>query len=255
MAEVATPTLKESIQAAVATEIKPPESEVPETSVVEPEKPVEIEKVDFTEELKSAQSLYNLLKDPEKGKEIALYLAAKFGVLPQGATKQEEKKVVKALTERLKEAIPESYRDLMGDWLPGVMEILKEEITGEVRGELSELQKVNIKREVDSEISEFYKTNPDAKLYDKEMAELAKRMPQGEGLSLQEYMSNLYTIASKNKEAGRSVKEVVDKINRNEKKSVVRGSEVSEKVVQMGSKLPTLKEAVRAASRGERLVK
>jgi hypothetical protein len=82
---------------------------------------------------------------------------------------------------------------------------------------------------------------------------LSDEMPHKPGSDMVKYLDRLYRLYTADVREGKAVKDAVDKINHRAKDDTnVRSAETSENTTSRGSKLPTLREAVTAAVRGEK---
>jgi hypothetical protein len=79
-------------------------------------------------------------------------------------------------------------------------------------------------------------------------------MPAAGDVTIEQYLDDIYYLVNRSATETKVVKETVEKINRNAKGAQrTPGTEINEDNIKKGSRIPTLKEAVEAAFRGERL--
>lgn len=247
MADDKNPTVQEAVKQAVQEENKP---------VVEETKVEEKRTIELTSEVEEALQLMAGLKDENLRPGIIQFLAERQGLLKKGQEVEDlSKKEQKTLKDRLLAKIPDQYKEVM-PWIADLIEegvsAGVEEKTKDLETRLQENMAREVRRTTDAEVDKFYSTHEDAKDFEKEMAALAKKMPQGEGVDMQEYLENLYIIASKNATGGKIVKETVQRINKNAKNDLGKGAESNTSTIKFGSKLPSVREAVNAAARGQR---
>lgn len=261
---MANPTLEESVDAAVAEETKTTPTEETKVEVKEEAKEqaketpklADLPKED--DETEAAVRLYRALKDPDIGKSIIQELATRAGILAteQGKT---AKQATKATVDILRENVPQEYHFLVEGFSKGIEAIIFQEIEKRVAPIQQTSQQAlerMVEKEVDTEINDFYRRNKDAEKFRGDIDKLSTKMPWGgpDTMPMKEYLDNLYTIVSKEETENKAVEKTVNRINKNAKdvRETSTGAQPTE--VKLGSKLPTLEEAIKAGFRNERLI-
>jgi hypothetical protein len=87
------------------------------------------------------------------------------------------------------------------------------------------------------------------------MMEKMKVLPASSGTDVNAYLDDIFTLVTRDTEAARTVKRTVTKIKQNAQdvsRTSGDGGTGNDKRVKVGSKLPSVKEAVAAAFRGEK---
>lgn len=272
-----TMNLNDSVAAAVKEHVTEPivEEKKVETEVKEEVKE-ESEKVEEKKEVKTEQLakdlspeevdkqrnaliLYESLLNPEKRKSVVEYLVREVGLDP---TKTGDIKTTKKSTaEFLKEKLGPIYGDMAEVLGPAFDELLEAKTTEKLKP-VEEKLRLDAERvaaqQADTAMESFFARNKISKAdqpdVEKKMMNKINQMPASGNITIEEYLDDIYHIVSRGKSETKIVKETVDKINRNAKEaSRTSGVEIDESRIKKGSHIPTLKEAVEAAMRGERL--
>jgi hypothetical protein len=202
-------------------EVEEVEEEVEEVEEEEEEEAGEEkeEEEDLDEDsLKEAKLLYKALADPKQSHEIIRSLAKKVGLLDDKSppTQKEAREGKKQILDIVKEELGEAYSGILGEKLSRIFEkVLTQEredqqaVHAQTQAELVNNQVEQVYDKLDKE------TKGEAKKFRASMEKLALEVQPAEGVSIEKYMRNLYTLAT----AGSTTKKVktnlADKINRN----------------------------------------
>lgn len=207
-------------------------------------------------ELKEAQNLYKLLKDPKTQKDVLRVLAKSAGIMedppetPQ-EVREEKKNLLKILEERL-------GPDLK--WLAPKLGGALEEILEQERETHAESFQAIERKEVENNVVQATaKLNRETKgefsKLENRMNELALEVLPAPGQSVEKYMRNLYAIASSEKGNKVDKSKLADKIIRNASnaservRSVNNGGQEPSTSNNKGDGKLTLKQAVAAAAK------
>jgi hypothetical protein len=202
------------------------------------------------------RELLDLLENPDTSQETLQLLAARLGftAVQKGATPAVARKSVRDI---FKSALGANYAQFGDVFGPAVEEAIKAGITAEtetLRAELRTSQENSAAREATSTVTSFQKefSISDATL--KLMNTQAEKTPMGAGYrgDLKAYLTDIHKIVKGSLTENSAVVKAVNKINRNSSESVPTPTEVNESRVKIGSKLPTLAEALAAALDGKR---
>lgn len=202
-----------------------------------------------------ATQLYNSLNDPGKAKDIVKFLASKAGlqVLEEDIT---PRKAVKEVTEDLKEGVPENLHFLIDGLKPAIEKLINRSLNDQlepIRENSMSLRERQVMGEINSACGVMRERYDDWDKIEPKLATLADEMPNKPGGDLVKYLDRLYTLYNADAKESKAVKQTVDKINRKAKEDTnIKSAETSENTVSVGSKLPSLREAVTAAIRGQK---
>jgi polyhydroxyalkanoate synthesis regulator phasin len=257
-------TLDAAVKDAVSTEASNANTtdttgkEASETTTEAKETPKVEETPVVDTETQEALQLYRALKDPTIGKAVVQELANRAGVaVNKGEVTQTQAK--KAVIDLLKENVPSEYHFLVEGMAKGIEAAINQNVNDKVAPIQQQSQQAlerMVEKEVDSEIESFYARNKDAVKFKGEIDKLSGKMPWGgpDSMPMKEYLDHLYTIVSKEESENKTVERVVGRINKNAKEVRETSTVASPTDVKVGSKLPSLDEAIRAGFRNERLI-
>jgi nucleoid DNA-binding protein len=244
-------TIDEAVRAAVKD--NPQVSEVVEESTPETTTETKEPKYEYTQEEKDAIQLFQVLKNPETAQEMAAEIARRMGL---DVSKREQKQVVKNVFDELKERVPEEQRFLIDSLGPAFQQLIETKLAealAPVREQQAHQHEIQVNNEIDATFVSLSKKFPDIMEHQEAMNTLAAKFSANEGTSMSDYLEGLYKMVVSDKKVSKVVEKTVSKINRNLGEVKPTSAQVDDAVVQRGSKLPTIKEAVDAALRNERL--
>ena len=223
-----------ALEDAIAEQIEKLEKEVGSVEEVVEETPDETPEVEDEDEkdfkdpavLKEAKNLYKLLKDKETRGLVLRTLAEKEGILKEPV---ETKQDVTAARKDVKTILKEKLGDKFDFLIPQLSEALDEMLTqvrDENRASLEtvttkvdisqvETQTVNAVNKLAKELGTTYEKFDKSPIMAK-MAALSHQYLGGPGLSADQYIRSLYTLAT-GKAPGTNPQKTVDRINRNAK--------------------------------------
>ena len=207
-------------------------------------------------EIEDAVAFYRALRDPAQQTEIIQNLALRAGLLKpeQKLTEKEEKKY----SEMLYEILGEEYPDLR-DKLGKVFQQFERENDakiGQIKAEMEAERRQKAASDFESEFSNFIKEN---KVTDEEagrMLDEIKDLPptigqNGKRINLTVYLGKIHKLAVSEKRVEKEVVKRSEKIQQNLKeRSTNLSSDISDDRLKKGSRLPSIREAIRAASEG-----
>ena len=230
------------------TEVKEPITEVKETEVKETK--VETPNPDQ----QAALNLYNALKDPETSGTVIRQLAELAGL--DITEKKEAKQLTKTISQIISEELGEDNSILAEKLGPALEKVLAKAIEDKVKP-IQETISETKKNEFANRIENTFKaleieTKGLSKQLDKRMAELMDEIQPGPRTEPEAYIRNIYKLAKSDFDEAERVKATDAKRDQN-KKSTHVPTGVNAERVKSGSKLPTIREAVLAAARGETL--
>jgi hypothetical protein len=265
-----TMNLNDSVRAAVAEHVV--EEPVAEPKVETPAEEPKVENKEETparlapelspeevEKQRNAITLYDALLDPEKRKGVVEYLAKEVGLDP--GRPQDVRQVQRSTVEFLKEKLGPVYSDMADALGPAFDELIAAKVkeqTKPLEDEIRASAQQAAQQQANSAMDSFYKRNniPESSRAGLE-AKLMKKMqqmPAAGDVTIEQYLDDIYYLVNRSATETKVVKETVEKINRNAKGAQrTPGTEINEDNIKKGSRIPTLKEAVEAAFRGERL--
>jgi hypothetical protein len=250
-------------EAEVKTEEKIVEDKKEEVEKKEEETPDEVVEIDASaEDIRSALALQRALNDPNKAKATIEELAKIGGY--DLSKKQEVKQLQRDTKTILKEKLGDSYDLLSGDALAAAFDILLEgrvkEITEPALTKLAEAEVQANTQKANTAMDALWVRNniSDPKVREEVAGRMLRKMeamPASAGTDINEYLDDIYTVVNRDTEKARTVKKVITKIKTNAHEVVRTSGEGSpdDERVRSGSKLPSLKESVSAAFRGEKL--
>lgn len=268
-------TLKESIEKALvdqqtetkeksseeATKETPEETkEVEETEKQESDEKKVEEEVEETEkksdaeaeEIDTALNLLRTLRDPSKSTDLVRDFATRLGIIntSEDLTKKQEKDLKSIIAEQL----GEDYPDLT-EKLSKILELSearsKQEIKS-LREELQQEKRLQAEQAFSAEFSNFIKSN---KLSESEaalMVEQIKELPPSGNITLTNYLTKIRKLVTSDKIEVKTKIDQNTKREQNQKERVRNlSSEADDSRIKNGSRLPTAREAIEAAARGE----
>lgn len=261
MAEVQeeTTTLRSAVEAAAneqnqkekQEEVKKEQEETPKEQENKEE-----EKFVPDPQIEEAVNFYNAIRDPSQQKEIIAELARRAGLIKpnEQPTRAEEKQY----KELLAEVLGEEYPDLK-DKFSKILEAFEKQNDEKLNAVKQELYNERMQRavtEFEEEFSNFIKENKvtesDAAKMLKEIEDLPPSVGKnGKRIALTTYLGKIHQlVAGKKAEVDKEVKRAEKIQNNLKERSTHLSSDVSEDRLRKGSKLPSIKEAIKAASEG-----
>lgn len=272
MADTVKDALIEALNEGAKTSEKPPveDKKVPEPKIEvkeptpEPEEEDEDENIhEFDaspEELRNALSLFRSIADPKTRKDALKQIAQNSGINLE--TKADERALEKSISDILREQLGDSYELLSGDKLGAALErIVSGEVTKATKpllDRVTQSERAQAERQANTAMDDLWKRKEVSDPKKREeisgrMMQKMKNMPPGEGASSEEYLDDIFSLVNRDEEVARGVKDRVTRIRTNAKDvSRTSGEGTEEKRVKMGSNMPSVKESVAAAFRGER---
>lgn len=207
-------------------------------------------------EIEEALNLYRALKDPAQQTELISELARRAGVLGQKEelTKKDEKNYL----GMIEEVLGQEYPDLK-DKLGKVFVQFEKEHNDKLNQVLQRMENENQQRsaqEFDREFSGFLKENKVSESIAAKMLKEIEILPpsvgkNGRRLGLTEYLGKIHRLALMDQKQVDDATRRTQKIQENSNSRVKNlSSEVPDERLRQGSKLPSIREAVAAASRG-----
>lgn len=238
-----------NVEETKTTEIKVKDKEVEEIKQKEIPKTPELD-----QETQEAIALYNSLKDPEKGKIVIEMLAKRAGLVPGEQPTKTEKKTI---TQRIKESLGEENSILADALGPALDQIISEAVQEKIHPITQSLQEERIQEfssRIDATIEKLNTdTKGESKKLEKEMLKVMDKVNPSKGTSPEDYINMVYKIASGNTAEVERIKRTNEKQIENKKSTTGVQTGVNSERIKSGSKLPTIREAVLAASRGEKI--
>lgn len=230
---------------ATGNEVEEDDEEIDE----EEEEEKELPKVDSAEQAQ-ALHLFRALNNKDEAPAMLAFLNTKLG---GGVTKADLKSI--SLADILKEGFGEEYAFLAEKQVPALERAINSAIEAKLGTSLNDLRQANenLQREIaTTKISaaldpiiekmgsaEFDKIAP-------ELAEVMERYPNNSNLPMKTYIKEMIKLTNKDSpEKSEKVKRNVREARRN------LASGIEHKSVKIGSKVPSIREAVAAAMRGE----
>lgn len=200
------------------------------------------------EETKEAKNLYKLLKDPKTSAGTIRLLAKNAGVLQEApTTKKEETQQRKAVAQILKEELGE-YAFLADKLGPAIDKVLAQS-QRDIEDKINATEAARIKTDIVRIGQKLNReTRGDFDKHEVAMTQLSKEMPYMGNISHEQYMRNLYTLATNGKKVDPG--KLQERINRNQTNASdrVRSTSGRDQVVIDPNKVRSLKEAVRLAA-------
>ena len=173
------------------------------------------------EQVTEAHNLYKLLTNPNSQKSTLEYLAREAGIqIGEGKapeTKAEAKEAAKKTQEILEEALGVDLK-----WLAPKLAIafdkLLEQSEGKTKEQLDKLAEKQVVKEVDQAYEKLARdTKGESRKFESRMVGLADKLFPAPGMSTEEYIRHLYTIASASGEGKSAKLRLAEKINKNSK--------------------------------------
>jgi hypothetical protein len=190
------------------------------------------------------------------------WLGERLGIKHPGEEARQETAVSNAANsavDLLKDAFgPEG--EILAERLGPVIQTIAKSIAEEYMSkevkplkEAQEAQRIEaIKAESNSEWKSFCKTHSDAPSFEKKMVDLGQRLQPAPGMDTQEYLDQLYYLASRDVTEADKTKQVVDRLNKSARSAQPTAEISSERVTPTAPKRPSFQEAFQAAKRNER---
>lgn len=213
-------------------------------------------------EIQNALALFRALGDPKTASKTIQDLAKLGGY---DLTKPAEvKQLAKDTKSVLKEKLGDSYDILGGDRLAEAMDmIIAEQVESKTKPTLERIaqsEREANERRANAAMDEMWARHKISDSKERErisglMLAKMKQMPAGPESDVKSYLDDIYALATRDTEAARTVKKTVTKIKTNAEevqRTSGEGDGVQETRVKTGSRLPSVREAVEAAFRGER---
>lgn len=168
-------------------------------------------------EIKEAETLYKLLKDPRQRLNIVAALAQDSGLLAPQTPLNTEKQVAKAekgIAQIIDEALPE-YPGLSKKLGPAIEQIVE----AERESRAAEMEQVHLKSVEDEVASELallaHETKGESRKLENKMSSLMNNISPGPNVTVKQYVRMLYTLATAGSQAQKTSAEIADKIRRN----------------------------------------
>jgi hypothetical protein len=251
-------------------EVEVEDDKAEEKEVKKEEKKEEKEEDEFIEidaspeEIRNALNIVRALSNKDTAAATMEDLAKITGYKLE--TKTEVKKFERDVKSVLKEKLGDAYDLLSGDKLAEAFDALLEErvgaITKPVLDRIESSERAAHEQKANAAMDALWSRNNVTDKGQREklsgkMVEKMKALPAGPGTDVNAYLDDIYALVTRDTEAARTVKKTVTKIKQNAQ-DVSRTSgdgsgDNQETRVKMGSKLPSIRESVEAAFRGQRL--
>lgn len=237
-----------------------------------PEKVVEEEDDDVLEvdassdDIKTSLAILRALRDPKTSADTIEFLAKQAGYNLEN--KKEVKQLEKDFKTILKEDLGDSYEFIGGDkFAVAIEKAFKSALSGEIESRtkpvierLSQAEAQANQQKADTAMDAMWKRNEvtDPKVREKIAGQMLRKMaamPAGPESNIDIYLDDIYALVTKDRRDATTVKKTITKV-RNNAQDVERrqgeGSDDDARIIK-GSKLPSVREAVEAAFRNERL--
>lgn len=207
-----------------------------------------------TEEIETALNLLRALRDPSKSTNLIKDFAVRVGLIKedQNLTKIEEK----GLKDIIAEELGDEYPDLR-DKITKILEASEAKSTKEIkalRDELANEKRQQAEQVFNDEFATFIKSN---KLSEKEaalMVDQIKELPPSGNITLTKYLTKIHKLVVSDKVEEKQKIDQNARRTENQKDQVKNlSSGVDDDRIKKGSRLPTAREAIQAALRGEKL--
>ena len=232
-----------------------------ETVKKEDETPDEVnDEVIVDPEIEEALNFYRALKDPNQQKGIIADLAQRVGLIQEG--EKLTKKESKTFADLIGDVLGEEYPDLKDKMVQifGAYDAHSRQTIDGLKAELAQKEQRQQVETFESEFTGFLKDN---KVTDATAAKMLKEIEElpptvgkdGRRIPLTKYLEKIHRLVVGNNSPD---KVVADAVKRNEKitqnlKDRNRNltSDVDESRLKKGSQLPSIRESIAAAARGE----
>lgn len=239
MEEITEVTTQEETTPVVET----PKVETPkvETPVVDPEQQAAVE-------------LFKALKDPERAGSTLQQLAQLAGL--DLVKKADQKVLTKGIKDLVKERLGEDNSILaesLGPLLEEVLEKAVEDRLKSIKDDLTEQKRTEFAAKIEDTWTKLdTETKGLASKLEKQMLALMEDIDPGKNTPPEKYLRHIYKLAKADYDEAEKIKAQNTKRDQNKKAPSVQTG-VNADRVKSGSRLPTIKEAVEAAVRGETL--
>lgn len=200
-------------------------------------------------EQEQALNVYRLLNDPNTAPAVVKMLAEQLGITqPQVKNTQKEPGVA----EILQQALGEEYSFLAPKLAEGIEKVIERAVTPLQQ----QVQRESAKVEFQTALDRINNTTKgDFNKYESKITALMDEIKPAPGVSVEKYLSNLYTIAKNSggpPPPSQQVQQVVNRMQQNAQERIPSPSAATENRVVKGPVLPSLEDAISAALRGER---
>lgn len=206
------------------------------------------------EEIQQGLEILRALRDPKTSGNLIRDLALRAGILESSKdtlSKTEEKELKDIIAEELGEEYPD-----LKDKFTKILNAVEAKNTKTIKtleDKLALEQAKNAEKNFTEEFTGFIKSNniteKEAQLMLKEISEL----PPSKDISLTKYLTKIYRITSSEKKAADTTLEQNRRRTENQKEKVKNLSSGADDIkrIKLGGRLPSAKESVQAALRGE----
>jgi hypothetical protein len=226
------------------------EEETPKEEVVE-KKPIP---ETVTDEHRAAINLLNALKNPETASQTIRSLAGFAGL--EIATKREQIELKKTISQLITEGLGEDNSILaekLGPTLEKIIADAVEERVKPITEGISETQKNEFATRIDVAFSSLETESKGlSKKLENDMVKLMEDISPGPNTKPEAYIHHIYTLAKSQYDEAERIKAQDTKRDSNKKTLSVQTG-VNPERIKSGSRLPTIRESVEAAMRGETL--
>jgi hypothetical protein len=242
--------------------VKEPAKELEKEEAKEEDDVVEIDA--SPDEIRSALNIFRKLSSKETSAQTLQELMRVTGYDP--AKPADVKQIKRDLKTIMREKLGDSYDLLSGDKLAEAMEEVLDtrvkEVTEPVLNRIAEAERTAHLEQANTAMDSLWKRHDvkDPKVREQisgKMMERMQVMPPGAGVDVSSYLDDVYYLVTRDSDAARAVKKTVTKIRQNAKdvrETSGGGNSPDEGRVKIGpgGKLPSLKESIAAAFRGEK---
>lgn len=217
------------------------ETDKTENTKTEEEEPV------LDKKTQEALELYDALNDPKRAASVVLNMMKQLGLQPE--TKKEEAKAERTIRDLVKEELGSDYAflsDKIGTAIEKALQVQEQKFLEVERSKESQ----RAAKEYETFIAENKVTDEEAG----ELMKLVDKMPWSGKGALAEYLGDILDLHRSKVSRRKSQEEIRQKQQKNlEQRPKTLGVEANEDRISRGSKNISVKEAVMAAARGEKL--
>lgn len=208
------------------------------------------------EEQKAALNIYNLLNDPKTAPSVVKMLAESLGLkidTPQTQQTQPTQTKEPTIEEIIANNLGEEYRFLAPNLAKAITQVIDLRVTPIQR----RVDESRAEVEFNTAITKLNETSKgDFQKHESAILQLMDRLKPGAGVSVHDYLNELYTLAKGKSPISTApasqVQQVVDRMQKNAQENLPSPSAATENRVIKGPALPTLEESIAAALKGER---
>ena len=203
------------------------------------------------DEVKEAQTLYKLLKDPRQRLNIVAALAQDTGLLKPNVplnTEKQVEKVEKSIAKLIEEALPE-YPGLSTKLGPVIEQIVQNERESRA-ADMEKLNLTQVENEVTRELASLAsETKGESRKVETRMAQLMEEVSPGPNVGVKSYIKTLYTLATAGNSRTKVSTEIADKIRRNANNAPdrLKGAAGTARTSEMPSKKMNINESIQWA--------